>query len=519
VGERLGASSTTGLVLVLTFLGTVNALGAYAVLTLLPARAWAGLTAAVVITLLIDVVYLLRRALPLRFLVPGMVVLVVFQAYPVLYTGYVAFTNFGTGNILTREQAIERLLANSLRIPDDAVRYGLTVLVDPDGEVALLLTDPDGQRLLGTEDGVLPLRPGEVVGEGRDVEVLGRYRAMRLGEVEARRVEVFSLRVPLDDGSGAQLAVQSFSTAAVAVQGLFLDPARGVLVEQATGTEFRAVDGVFTADDGRRLLPGYREVIGFANFERVLTSPAIRGPFLRVFVWTFLFAVLSVATTFALGLGLALALDDPRLRLRRVTRSVLLVPYALPSFMTALIWAGLLNTTFGPINRLLGTSIPWLTSTAYAGALPKASVLLVNLWLGFPYMFLICSGALQSIPGSIKEAASVDGSGPLQTFRHITLPLLLVSVGPLLVASFAFNFNNFNVVYLLTRGGPPIAGTPTPAGHTDILISYSYRLAFEGGRGQDFGLAAAVSALIFLLVALFSWLGFTRTAVLEEVNR
>jgi arabinogalactan oligomer / maltooligosaccharide transport system permease protein len=517
--DRVGASSTTGLVLTLLFLGTVNSLGVYAVITLLPARAWAGLAAAVVTTVLIDVVYLMRRALPLRFLVPGMVVLVVFQAYPVLYTGYVAFTNYGTGNILTREQAIERLVANSVRIPDDAVRFPMTVLVDLDDEVALLVTDPEGRLLLGTEDGLTLLRPQDVVGEGRGVEVLGRYRALRLGEVEARREEVFALRVPLDDGTGSAIGAQSFSVAAIAIQGLLYDAAAGVLIEQATGTVFRAVDGTFVADDGRRLLPGYREVVGFANFSRVLTSPAIRGPFLRVFLWTFTFAVLSVATTFAVGLALALALDDPRLRFRRLTRSVLLVPYALPSFMTALIWAGLLNTTFGPVNRLLGVSIPWLTSTAYAGALPKASVLLVNLWLGFPYMFLICSGALQSIPASIKEAASVDGAGPTQTFRRITLPLLLVSVGPLLIASFAFNFNNFNVVYLLTRGGPPIAGTPTPAGHTDILISYSYRLAFEGGRGSDFGLAAAVSTLIFILVAFFSWLGFTRTAVLEEVNR
>jgi arabinogalactan oligomer / maltooligosaccharide transport system permease protein len=508
-----------GLVLNLTFLATVNALGVYAVLTLLPLRAWYALSAAVITTLLIDVVYLARRTLPLRFLVPGMIVLVVFQAYPVLYTGYIAFTNYGTGNILDRDQAIGRLLANSVRIPDGAPRFASTVLVGPDDDLAILLTDLVGSALLGTEDGLTALAPEEIVGEGRQVVVRGQYRALRLGEVEARRAEVFALRVPLGDGSLDAITVQSFSTAAVARQGLIYDPSRGVIVEQDTGVVFRAVDGTFTSEDGRRLTPGYREVVGFANFARVLTSPAIRGPFLRVFVWTFAFAVLSVLTTFALGLSLALALDDPRLRFRRLTRSVLLVPYALPSFMTALIWAGLLNTTYGPVNRLLGTSIPWLTSTAYAGALPKASVLLVNLWLGFPYMFLICSGALQSIPSGVKEAAAVDGAGPLQAFRRITLPLLLVSVGPLLIASFAFNFNNFNVVYLLTRGGPPIAGTPTPAGHTDILISYSYRLAFEGGRGSDFGLAAAVSTLIFILVAFFSWLGFTRTAVLEEVNR
>jgi ABC-type sugar transport system permease subunit len=250
----------------------------------------------------------------------------------------------------------------------------------------------------------------------------------------------------------------------------------------------------------------------------VLTSPAIRGPFVRVFLWTFAFAVLSVVSSFVMGLGLALALNDPRMRYRRITRSLLILPYALPSFMTALIWQGLLNTSFGPINRMFNLSVPWLTSQAYAGALPKFSVLLVNLWLGFGYMFLITTGALQAMPEDVKEAAYVDGASAWQAFRRITLPLLLVAVGPLLIASFAFNFNNFNVVFLLTGGGPPIQGTLTPAGHTDILISYSYRLAFQGGRGQDFGLAAAVSSIIFVLVAIFSWIGFKRTAVLEEIN-
>jgi ABC-type sugar transport system permease subunit len=250
----------------------------------------------------------------------------------------------------------------------------------------------------------------------------------------------------------------------------------------------------------------------------VLTSPAIRGPFFRVFLWTFAFAFLSMFTTFVMGLALAVALNDTRMKGRRLTRSLLIIPYALPSFMTALIWRGLLNQSFGPINRMFDWSVPWLSSQAYAGALPKTSILIVNLWLGFGYMFLINTGALQAIPGDLTEAAKVDGASGWQAFRNVTLPLLLVAVGPLLIASFAFNFNNFNVVYLLTGGGPPIGGTPTPAGHTDILISYSYRLAFEGGRGQDFGLAAAVSTIIFFLVAVFSYIGFKRTAVLEEIN-
>jgi arabinogalactan oligomer / maltooligosaccharide transport system permease protein len=525
LAARLGSGSLSGLVAKLAFLCLVNGLALYAVLTLLPERAWTPLVMVVLATAALDLVYLSRRALPLKFLVPGTLVLLLFQVYPVLYTGYIAFTNYGTGNILTQPQAVERIVNDSVVVPEGATRYALQVLVGEDGELALLLTDPEGEVFLGTEDGLTELGPGDVTGEGRAIEVAGGFRAMNLGEAQQRESEVLTFAVPVtdpeavDEGEEADaIAVQTFSSAAVAVQGFEHDAARDVIVNTVDGTEYRPIEGTYTSADGETLRPGFRDVVGFRHFDRVLTSPAIRGPFLRVFLWTFVFAMGSMVTTFALGLGLALALNDPRLKFRRLTRSLLIIPYALPSFMTALIWQGLMNQSFGPINRLLGADIPWLTSQAYAGALPKTSVLLVNLWLGFPYMFLITTGALQAIPASVREAAFVDGASAYQAFRRITLPLLLVAVGPLLIASFAFNFNNFNVVYLLTGGGPPIRGTPTPAGHTDILISYSYRLAFEGGRGQDFGFAAAIATVIFLLVAIFSYIGFRRTAVLEEVN-
>jgi arabinogalactan oligomer/maltooligosaccharide transport system permease protein len=182
--------------------------------------------------------------------------------------------------------------------------------------------------------------------------------------------------------------------------------------------------------------------------------------------------------------------------------------------MTALIWAGLLNAEFGAVNRLLGMDVEWLRDPTLA----KASVLLVNTWLGFPYMFLVCTGALQAIPNELREAAYVDGATAWTAFRRVTFPLLLISLAPLLIASFAFNFNNFNVIYLLNRGGPPIIGAQTPAGHTDILISYTYRLAFEGGRGADFGFASAISMLIFVMVAAISAISFRRTRALEDLR-
>ncbi len=527
LADRLGAGSVAGLLLKFLFLGVVNALALYAILTLLPLREWTPLAVVVVATAALDYVYLSKRTLPLKFLLPGTIALLIFQVSPVLYTAYIGFTNYGTGNVLNEQQAIGRIISDSVTVPDDAVRYRSTPLQNDAGDLALLLEDPDGDLFLGTEDGLPLLEEGDIVGEGAARVILDEFRPITLGELGDREAEILAFSVPITgevvdeldlDLEADAISVQTFNTAAVAVQRLEYDEVTGEIRDLEDGTVYTAVDGTFTAEDGSTLRPGFRDTIGFDNYRRVLTSPAIRGPFFRVFVWTFAFAILSVLTTFVLGLALALALNDPRMKLRRTTRSLLIVPYALPSFMTALIWQGLLNTSFGPINQILGVSIPWLTSQAFAGALPKFSVVLVNLWLGFGYMFLITTGALQAMPEEVKEAARVDGASGWQILRRITLPLLLVAVGPLLIASFAFNFNNFNTVFLLTGGGPPIQGTLTPAGHTDILISFSYRLAFAGGRGQDFGLAAAISTIIFFLVAIFSYIGFKRTAVLEDIN-
>jgi arabinogalactan oligomer/maltooligosaccharide transport system permease protein len=183
-----------------------------------------------------------------------------------------------------------------------------------------------------------------------------------------------------------------------------------------------------------------------------------------------------------------------------------------PGFLSLLVWQGLLNDDFGVVNRgLLHAHIPWLFDPNWA----KVSVILVSLWLTFPYFFLVSLGALQSIPGELTEAAKVDGAGAWQLFRKVTLPLLLIAVAPLMIASFAFNFNNFNNIYLLTGGGP---ATDQPiAGSTDILISYTWKLAFAAGKGADYGLASAVAIVIFFIVAAISTIGFARTRVLENV--
>jgi arabinogalactan oligomer/maltooligosaccharide transport system permease protein len=141
-------------------------------------------------------------------------------------------------------------------------------------------------------------------------------------------------------------------------------------------------------------------------------------------------------------------------------------------------------------------------------------VLLVNLWLGYAFMFLVCTGALASIPSDLKEAAFVDGATGFRAFKRVTFPLLFIAVAPVLISSFAFNFNNFVLIYLLTEGGPPISGSL--AGETDIMLSYSYKVAF-GGAGANYSLAAAISTVIFVIVAIISLIGFRYTRSFEEV--
>ncbi len=459
----------------------------------------------------INALYLTPRAVPLKYLAPGTVFLLLFLVYPVLYTLYLSFTNYGTGNIVSKNQAVEQILDRATVSDSESRQFALTLVTDPDGNLAMLLADDAGTYYLGTEaDGLTELGDGDLTFDGDKPVAVGEFTALSLIDASSRQDEIVDLEVPSDTGV---VKVGTFTTASERTKDLVYDAERDVIVRTSDGVEFSPVEGNFTSPSGQELTPGWRAFNGIDNYSRIVDNSAIREPFIRTFLWTVSFAVLSVVLTLAMGLGLAMALDDPRLHGRRTYRSLLIIPYAIPSFVTALVWAGLLNTDFGAVNEVLNLDVRWLTDPWLA----RISVLLVNLWLGFPYMMLVSMGALQSIPDDVIEASKVDGAGPFQRFRLIKFPLLMITLAPLLIASFAFNFNNFNVIYLLTRGGPPVVGSETPAGYTDILISYTYRLAFEGGRGQDFGFAAAISVVIFLMVALISAISFKRTKAFEEL--
>lgn len=253
------------------------------------------------------------------------------------------------------------------------------------------------------------------------------------------------------------------------------------------------------------------QFVGLRNFERVLFGPEMRT-FGRVFIWTMLWASLSVLFSITVGLMLALPLNTEGLRGVNFYRTLFIVPWAIPAFISVLMWQGLLNSSDqGAINAALvqlgGQPIPWLDDPTWA----RLSVLLVNVWLGYPFMLTVCLGALQSIPKDLYEAAGMDGASPQKQFVSVTLPMLRPALVPVLVSSFAFNFNQFSTIYLLTAGGPPVAGSD--AGATDILITTAYKLAFTQ---YQYGLACAYAVLIFLIVASLSWANFNASGAFDD---
>lgn len=491
----------------------VNAFGVYGIMAAWAQQDW-GVLAFLVATLVVaNYVYFSRRPIPAKYLFPGLVFLIVYQVYVMGSTAFVAFTNYGDGHNSTKDAAITQIMKTSDRRLEGTETYPVTVL-DQDGVVSFAIADGDVARV-GDQDNPLTEVADATVQDDRVVEVPG-YDVLNIAQIQQRQREVLDLRVSIsDDPDDGWLRTDNGTRAYVAISTMAYDEAADSFTTP-DGKVYLADDdaGEFVADDGATLVPGWRVGVGFDNFTYVFTDQRISGPFFSILTWTFVFAIASVATTFALGVALAVIYNDKRVRGRTFYRAMFILPYAFPGFLAALVWKGMLNQQFGIINVTLlnGATIPWLTDPTLA----KLSILGVNLWLGFPYMFLISTGALQSIPGELMESAVMDGAGALKRFFHITFPLLLVSTAPLLIASFAFNFNNFTLIYMLTGGGPNFPGSPIVVGHTDILISMVYSIAFEAGT-RDFGLASAMSILIFVIVGFISWLGFRQTRKLEEI--
>jgi maltose/maltodextrin transport system permease protein len=482
-------------------------------------------------------VYTQRSAYSVRYLFPGLAGVALFIVLPAVYTVWISFTNYSSKNLLTFERATE-VLAGETYLRDD-VSYRFTLHADGPGFRLVLSTGEDDAASDSTT-----IAPSSMVGEGSGTAAPARAppppprraatfvtrqalaltgtaeqavamvavadagfapgEPLPLKDVIAHRDAIHALTAQFPDGSSATMAsLREFAPRAL----LYRRGADGALTNQKTGERLtpNLATGFYETPAGRQVAPGFRAYAAADNYRRAFTDEKLRGPFFRVFLWTIAFAGLSTLAVTVLGLLLAELLSWERLRFTAVYRVLLFLPYAVPGFISILVFKGLFNRNFGEINMLLDSMLgirPNWTGNAW---LARFMILVVNTWLGYPYFMLMGMGLQKSIPHDLYEASALAGAGPITNFLKITWPLIRRPLMPLVIAAFAYNFNNFVVIFLLTAGRPDFLDTPVPAGETDILVTYTYRIAFEDS-GQNFGLAAAVSTLVFAIVAILSTL-------------
>lgn len=278
------------------------------------------------------------------------------------------------------------------------------------------------------------------------------------------------------------------------------------------------------SDMNMRTVESWR-IVGFEQYGRVfgidrLTAALEAGKgwgaglgamfstdFYSVFLKTIIWTVVNVTLHVVIGVFLAVLLNR-HLPGKSIIRVLLILPWAVPQYITALTWRGMFNTDSGAINAILGAAfgiapMPWLTDETLA----FAAAIITNVWLGFPFMMVIALGALQSIPKELYEAADIDGASAWMKFRHVTVPLLKPVMIPAITLGVVWTFNNINIIWLVTNGGQP-------ADTAHILVSYVYRAAFNLYR---YGYAAAFSMVIFLLLAVWSVFFMRKTSVTETV--
>lgn len=494
----------------------IDALGLYGMFTAYLVKSWAVLAVLAVLLLAVNWVYFSKRTIPAKYLVPGMVFLLIYQVFVMGYTGYVSFTNYGQGHNSSKEDAVASILQASEQRAEGAPSLPAAVVEDSSG-LGLAVVDDITTGAIRVGDSKTPLHEVSGTYAAGMISAVDGYKVLTLADILKPEMQkkVSAIRVPVSDNANdGSYRSDDGSTAYLAKSRYSYDKAADTLTDTTTGVVYTANNkiGAFVDADGNQIDPGWRVFVGFDNYMNMFARGDLAGPFLKALLWSFVFAAVSVLSTFALGLILGLVFADKRIKGRKIYQSLMILPYAFPAFLATLVWKGMLNTDFGLINQvfLRGVHIPWLTD----GLLAKFSILGVNLWLGFPYMFLVCLGALQSLPGDVEEAAKIDGASGLRTVWSIKLPLVLQSTVPLLIASFAFNFNNFSLIYMLTGGGPNYPGLDV--GQTDILISMVYKIAIESGS-PNYGLASAMSIVIFIVVGVIAWLGFRQTKTLEEL--
>lgn len=454
------------------------------------------------IAVFIAMVFLKPRFTPWRWLAVGISLSMLFTIYPILYTFNISLSNMSSGHLMTKQQAIARIEQLQF-IPENSEKFSWTAYRADDGTYALWLKSKDGSTTFFAQPGIAAqtLTAGQngigALDEDGFPATIAGYERLQRKEAITLLTELSTIEFGLPPTT---FKIKSLKEANESAQLYQYDSKQDVVINQQTGEIFRPVEGTFTSDAGEEIIPGWTVNIGLEHYQYFLGNEGFRQPLSKILLWNIAFTFFSVFFSFAIGLVASIMFED--LPGKRIIRSLLIIPWPIPVLVSVLIWRNMLHPDMGFIAPILeaifGSSPDWFTSTFWT----RFGVILVNVWLSYPYFYVITAGALRAIPEEIYSAAVVDGANPWQKFQYITFPLLMQILTPLIVASLTFNFNNFNVIYIFNYGLPAMADTIVPMGTSDILVSFVYRLAFVSSNVADFGLAGAITVLLFLLISL-----------------
>ena len=277
----------------------------------------------------------------------------------------------------------------------------------------------------------------------------------------------------------------------------------------------------FTNYDYAHMPPGKLfDWVGVNNFSMLFSlsngSSGFALVFLRVLLWTFVWAFFATFTNYFLGLLIALLIQKKGIKFKALWRTLFVIAIAVPQFVTLLLMQKILDGD-GILNKMLGMNILWLSDQRYFSLLPRLMIILVNIWIGVPYTLLMCSGILMNVPADYYEAAKIDGASPVRIFFSVTLPYMLHVTTPYLITQFVGNINNFNVIWLLTGGGPVDNlhyGSGSQAQSTDLLVTWLYRLTTD--QNPKYNVASVIGIVIFVISAVMALITYNRTSAKRE---
>lgn len=252
--------------------------------------------------------------------------------------------------------------------------------------------------------------------------------------------------------------------------------------------------------------------IGFDNFQNLFSnSSTLANTFLSLLVWTIVWAICATFLNYLFGMLLAMIISKKDIKLKSFWRTIFILTIAIPQFISLLIMSRLLSNS-GALNQIIelfgGTPIKFLEEHA------KLTVIIVNLWVGIPFTMLSTMGILMNIPKDLYEASKIDGANVFQQFRKITLPYMNFIMTPYLITTFIGNINNFNVIYLLTGGGPNNLNFYGSAGDTDLLITWLFKITTS--TNFDYGLASTIGIVIFIITASISLFTFNNSKTMKN---